>query len=78
MWKRQKRVRLRSVELLKALLPQPVAGPTRVELADGTVEEISATGRSIIIPAGPARPRGVDVAADAPGWSAWRRRFGGP
>jgi hypothetical protein len=68
----------KSAEKLKALLPPPAGrGPVQTLLPDGTIEEISAAGRSIIIPAAPARPRGLDVSARAPGWSPWRR-FGGP
>jgi hypothetical protein len=62
----------------KALPPQlPDNGPRRTLLADGTVEEWSAaTGRSVILPASPAR-QGLDVRPAAPGWlSAWRRHFG--
>jgi hypothetical protein len=74
MWKRQKRARVKSVEKLKALLPPPSdQGPVRTLLADGTIEEIGVGGRSLIVPAAPARPHGLNVAATAPGWSPWRR-----
>jgi hypothetical protein len=43
-------------------------------LPDGTIEEVSAAGRSVLLPAAPTR-RGLDVSVGAPGWSAWRRRF---
>jgi hypothetical protein len=79
MWKRQKRTRVKSAEKLKVLLSPPASrGPVQTPLPDGTIEEISAAGRSLIIPSAPARPaRGLDVSAGAVGWLPWRR-FGGP
>jgi hypothetical protein len=55
----------------------PPQSPRLVVNADGLVEEHSAaSGRSVIVPASPARCRGVDIRPGAPGWlSAWKRRF---
>jgi hypothetical protein len=72
------RKKTRKAPLPKAPPPPPVdQGPRRTTLPDGTIiEESAATGRSVILPAGPAR-RGLDVRPSAPGWgAAWRRWFG--
>jgi hypothetical protein len=78
-WRKKQRARAAPVEGAKAPPPPPDRGPVREVLADGTIVEYSAaTGRSILVPAGPAR-RGVDISAGAPGWSVWhglRRWFG--
>jgi hypothetical protein len=38
-----------------------------VQLSDGVVIEDGAMGRSVLLPAAPAR-RGLDISAGAPGW----------
>jgi hypothetical protein len=74
-WRRRKKAKAALAE--RATAPPPSDdGPRRTLLADGIIEEISAaTGRSILVPGTPAR-QGLDLRADAPGWSsAWRRRY---
>jgi hypothetical protein len=51
-----------------------VSGERRRELPDGTIEVISAMGRSILIP---MKPRPADVRPGAPGWEALRDYLAG-
>jgi hypothetical protein len=44
-------------------------------LPDGTVEEFTCMGRTVLVPADP-RPRLLDLGADAPGWEGLREFLG--
>jgi hypothetical protein len=78
-WGRRKKARAAPVEKAKVKRPPPPPqnhGPVREVLSDGTIIEYSAaTGRSVTLPATPAR-QGLDVRPGAPGWSPAWRRFG--
>jgi hypothetical protein len=80
-WRRKQKIKAAPAENAKAPPPPPPdQGPVRTVLPDGTIEEWSAaTGRSVIIPARPAKP-GLDLRPAALGWGGWaeirRRIFG--